>query len=148
MMRDVLIVRAPGEPREDLEAMRDYVEESLRRGVLVLSDGMELEVLSLPEPGEARISPDGPEEPSAVPTGRGAEEKRAIQEKLKAYRRARGLGCFRAVAQAGEPEVTETMLRGMVTGTVAYPMSDWWAAGRALERASKLDTGEVSRDEP
>lgn len=113
MMRDVLIVRAPGEPREDLEAMRDYVEESLRRGVLVLSDGMELEVLSLPEPGEARISPDGPEEPFAVPTGRGAEEKRAIQEKLKAYRRARGLGCFRAVAQAGEPEVTETMLRGM-----------------------------------
>ena len=90
-MRDVLIVRAPGEPREALEELRDYVVESLRRGVLVVPEGMELEVLALPEPGEEDAGPDAPEEPSAAPTGRGAEEKRAIQEKLKAYRRAHGL---------------------------------------------------------
>ena len=146
-MRDVLIVRAPQLAREGLEGLRDYVVESLRRGVLVVPEGMELEVLALPEPGEENAGPDAPEEPSAVPTGRGAEEKRAIQEKLKAYRRAHGLGCFRAVAQAGLPEVTETMLRNMAAGTVAYPLSDWRAAGRALERASKLDAGEVMRDE-
>ena len=147
-MRDVLIVRAPGEPREALEELRDYVVESLRRGVLVVPEGMELEVLALPEPGEESAGPDAPEEPSAAPTGRGAEEKRAIQEKLRAYRRAYGLGCFRAVAQVDLPEVTGTMLRNMAAGTVAYPLSDWRAAGRALDRVSKLDTGEVMRNEP
>ena len=105
-MRDVLIVRAPQLKRECLEELRDYVVESLHRGVLVVPEGMELEVLALPEPGEENAGPDASEEPSAVPTGRGAEEKRAIQEKLKAYRRAHGLGCFQAVAQAGLPEVT------------------------------------------
>ena len=147
-MRDVLIVRAPGEPREALEELRDYVVESLRRGVLVVPEGMELEVLALPEPGEEKAGADAPEEPSAAPTGRGAEGKRAIQEKLRAYRRDHGLGCFRAVAQAGLPEVTETMLRNMAAGTAAYPLSDWRAAGRALDRVSKLDTGEVMRNEP
>ena len=147
-MRDVLIVRAPQLKREGLEELRDYVVESLHQGVLVVPEGMELEVLALPEPGEENAGPDAPEEPSAIPTGRGAEEKRAIQEKLKAYRRAHGLGCFQAQARAGLPEVTETMLRNMAAGTVAYPLSDWRAAGRALDRVSKLDTGEVSRNEP
>lgn len=147
-MRDVLIVRAPQLKREGLEELRDYVVESLRRGVLVVPEGMELEVLTLPEPEEEKAGADAPEEPSAAPTGRGAEEKRAIQEKLRAYRRAHGLGCFRTVAQAGLPEVTETMLRNMATGTVAYPLGDWRAVGRALDRVSKLDTGEVMRNEP
>lgn len=146
-MRDVLIVRAPQLKRESLEELRDYVVESLHQGVLVVPDGMELEVLALPEPGEENAGAVAPEEPSAAPTGRGAEEKRAIQEKLRAYRRAHGLGCFRAVAQAGLPEVTETMLRNMAAGTVAYPLSDWRAAGRALEQVSNPDE-EVSRHEP
>ena len=50
-MRDVLIVRAPQLKRESLEELRDYVVESLHQGVLVVPDGMELEVLALPEPG-------------------------------------------------------------------------------------------------
>ena len=113
-MRDVLIVRAPQLKREGLEELRDYVVESLHQGVLVVPKGMELEVLALPEPGEENAGPDAPEEPSAVPTGRGAE----------------------------------TMLRNMAAGTVAYPLSDWRAAGRALDRVSKLDTGGVMRNEP
>lgn len=142
-MGEILVVRVPGELAPRLEELRQYVRESVSQGVLVLAEGMQMEVLSLPELG-ADTSPKGEEEPSAAPTGRGAEEKRAIQERLKAYRRAHGLGCFRVVAQAGEPEVTETMLRGMVSGTASYPLSSWRAAGRALDRAEQQKGEEVT----
>ncbi len=142
-MGEILVVRVPGELAPRLEELRQYVRESVSQGVLVLAEGMQMEVLSLPELG-AGACPKGEEEPSAAPTGRGAEEKRAIQERLKAYRRAHGLGCFRVVAQAGEPELTETMLRGMVSGTASYPLSSWRAAGRALDRAEQQKGEEVT----
>lgn len=129
-MRDVLIVRAPQLKREGLEELRDYVVESLHQGVLVVPEGMELEVLALPEPGEENAGPDAPEEPSAVPTGRGAEEKRAILERLRAYREARGLGCFAALA--GE-DLSEDVLRDLAAGQRRYPMATWRKAARALD---------------
>lgn len=143
-MGEILVVRVPGELAPRLEELRQYVRESVSQGVLVLAEGMQMEVLSLPELGADTSYKGEGEEPSAVPTGRGAEEKRAIQERLKAYRRAHGLGCFRVVAQAGEPELTETILRGMVSGTASYPLSSWRAASRALDRAEQQKGEEVT----
>ena len=72
---------------------------------------MEILLLTVPEaePGQlARVELDAPPAgaedprpepvpPRREPSGR-AGEKRAILERLKAYREARGLGCFAALA--------------------------------------------------
>ena len=125
--------------------MRGYVVESLRLGVLVAPEGMELEVLSLPEPGEEKAGPDEPEGPSAVPVGLAAREKRAIQARLKAYRRAHGLGCFATLAEGG---LSEDVLRDLAAGLGRYSLDVWREAGRALDWASMPAAGEVSRNEP
>lgn len=51
-MKEIVLIRlAAGAPSQvDVEQLRDYVIESINKGVLVLGAGAEISVMELPEP--------------------------------------------------------------------------------------------------
>lgn len=53
-MKKVLVIRSQEESREESEMMRDFVLRSVGLGCLVLGQGMDLDMMELPEMGEAR----------------------------------------------------------------------------------------------
>ena len=69
----------------------------------------------------------------SVTVGRGAAEKRAIYERLAAYRRENGLGCFARLEKAANGAVTETELHAMLDAE-PLPLAKWRAAAAALDR--------------
>lgn len=54
---NILLVRVPAQEAVDGRALRDYILESLDRGVLVLTEDATCEVLELPELGGAAVVP-------------------------------------------------------------------------------------------
>jgi len=149
--RHVLVITAPVSKHELLASLRDQVLESLPNGVVVLPEDCTYSVETLPvelcaqvlssENGAAADEPcedppPGPApEPEAIvePTGRNADEKRAIQEALITYRKAHGLGCWSAVAQASRGKINEEQLRDMYSGSGNFTIATWRLAAKALD---------------
>lgn len=159
----VLVIHVTCPENTDYTAMRNYILESVGLGVLVLPEDASCEVMELPRLGGvevARSAPTGEPRPTPEPEpalepkpeklpatrkhdvgpmGRNAAEKRAIMERLKAYREAHGLGCWAAVSKAGGGKITEEQLRDMTAGTVLLPIAKWRLAAVTL---AKLEAAE------
>lgn len=135
---EILLLTVPEAEPGQLAQIRDYALESIGRGLLVLGAEMELARVELDAPPAGAEDP-GPEPvpPRRAPSGR-AGEKRAILERLRAYREARGLGCFAALA--GE-DLSEDVLRDLAAGQGRYPMATWRKAARALDAAAADEKG-------
>lgn len=156
--RPVLVVRAPGRSDPQLRALRDFLAESLALGVLVLGQHDTFALECFPdlggvacradgpagegeewEPPEAPEQPEVPEQllrehpaPGKVLTGRNAGEKQAILARLKAYRKARGLGCLDEVARAAGGDFTPDLLRRILSGEASLDIVQWRRLGKAL----------------
>lgn len=76
------------------------------------------------------VSPDG-------------EKKRAILQRLKAYRAANGPGCLDEVARAARSPktITAMVLRDVLLGSAVLEMKDWLKIGRALDRLTEKAAG-------
>ena len=71
------------------------------------------------------------------------ETKRAILQRLKAYRAANGPGCLDAVAKAARSPktITAMVLRDVLLGSAVLEMKDWLKIGRALDRLTEKAAG-------
>lgn len=71
------------------------------------------------------------------------EKKRAILQRLKAYRAANGPGCLDAVAKAARSPktITAMVLRDVLLGSAVLEMKDWLRIGRALDRLTEKAAG-------
>lgn len=159
--RHLLVVKTPTNDVGQLMDLRNFVLESLDHGVLVLPEDCTYSLEALPELAVQMMSsvfyednllandtselvrdlvppPESESEKEAVPTGRNAEEKRAIQARLKVYRKTHGLGCWTAVVKASGGKVSDDQLRGMEAGTVNLTIAEWRLAAKALDKVEKL----------
>lgn len=71
------------------------------------------------------------------------EKKRAILQRLKAYRSANGPGCLDAVAKAARSPktITAMVLRDVLLGSAVLEMKDWLKISRALDRLTEKAAG-------
>lgn len=162
----ILLVRVPADDSVDGRKLRDYILESLPMGVLVLTDDATCEVMELPALGGVEVEPSGPLEssmeglgiremsssfeteedeaeppPVVVATGRNKEEKLAILERLREYRRTHGLGCWNEVAEKAGGDVTPDLIRAIHLGEESTPIADWRRIDRAVQLlTAKADT--------
>ena len=135
-MTNVLILRVPAAEGGDLIDIRDYILESLERGVLILGQGVSWEVAQLPDLGGVALAaePDAleaPVLPAVTFTGSGAREKRRIRDALVRYREENGLGSLEALAKPDGPTLHD--LRAALS-CEKLPMEVWRRIGAALDR--------------
>lgn len=83
-----------------------------------------------PEPSPVVETPPEPET-TQTPPGRGGKFKAEVLQRLKAYRKANGLGSFAPLAKAANGAITEDEMRGMIMGD-AYPLAKWKALDAVL----------------
>lgn len=152
----VILVRVPEMDMGRQQELRDYILESLARGVLVLTEDASCEVMELPPLGGVKVIPAaGPEPPAdegppgpELPPGEASEgeEKRAILRRLQDYRAAHGRGCLAEVAKATRTRgrISDSTLRMLLTGDTVLPIEDWRKIGRALERLERQEKEEAS----
>ena len=78
-----------------------------------------------------------------IQRGVDGETKRAILQRLKAYRSANGPGCLDAVAKAARSPktITAMVLRDVLLGSAVLEMKDWLKIGRALDRLTEKAAG-------
>ena len=74
-------------------------------------------------------------ERNAVITGSGSKEKKAIAEKLDAFRKSNGIGSFRILETLSNGVVTQTEIRAM-SAREPYPIAKWRVLGLALDAAN------------
>lgn len=76
---------------------------------------------------------------------RDGAEKRAILERLRAYRSAHGPGCLDAVAKAARsPKTIDAMaLRDVLLGRAVLDIKDWRRIARALDRLDQEEREEA-----
>lgn len=108
---------------------------------LLIKDG--LPAMMGDEPELAPIDPADEAEPlrsrdvARLTDSAAGDEKRAIKERLRAYRAAHGLGCLEQVASKirhwrGHPDLDAAALRGLLTGDTVLSLVEWRRVGRAL----------------
>lgn len=144
--RPVLVVHLPIGQDVDLPSMRDYVQECLQAGVLVLAHGTVYRVETLPvstpillaeDEAPIQMPPGGqtPVPPGPSPQEAARREKQAIQQRLRQYREAHGPGCLAAVADAitGTPIIPDMTLRDVLNGAAVLPIRDWRRIRKALD---------------
>lgn len=145
---DVLVIKCYKETMEELRELRNFVVESLPRGVLVLGAGCSWSVEDLPE----QVQVDAPRltgkaedegellreknielriDPQII-TGAGVKRKREILDRLTKYRKTHGQGCFASLEDA--QGVNATLLRGLLTGLTKADMQTWEAVDKALDK--------------
>lgn len=73
--------------------------------------------------------------------GRGSTEKRAIYEKLKAYREKHGLGSYAPLAKASNRALSEDTIRDMATGEGTFPLSKWKVLEAAIDYCEGKEAG-------
>ena len=77
------------------------MKRAIYDGVLLLDESLPYEVVELPLPRDSPVELLEPESgPPKEPHGRNAAEKREILDRLYAYRKCAGLGCFEPLAEA------------------------------------------------
>lgn len=142
---NIFLVRVPTQEAVDGRELRDYILESLERGVLVLTEDASCEVLELPplgevavvEPPETTPAREPEEGNTPAPAGSDAEVKQAIIQRLKAYRTAQGLGSLEALSvktahQKGKRVSAETLRNICGDGAPKMPLEDWLKIEKAL----------------
>ena len=154
---NILLVRVPTLEAVNGRELRDYILESLAKGVLVLTEDASCEVMELPplgevaggETGQAILTteqPDSsveaegqitnPELPAADQSG--GAEKRAIVQRLKDYRGTHGRGCLDKVsektAHRKEARISADVLRDIAADRAPkMELSEWRKIARALD---------------
>lgn len=138
----VLLVRVPAQEAVDGRTLRDYILESLERGVLVLTEDASCEVMELPLLGGVQVAavelaPPSPADATVEPSE--GDEKREILQRLTEYRKAHGLGSLEAVsvktAHNKNQRISADRLRSILTdGASPGPMEAWRKISRALDR--------------
>lgn len=160
MANNILLVRVPEVEVNRIRELRDFILQSLDKNVLVLPEDASYEVMELPELGGVEVSQElaesetptgapglidmslcaGTEHDEAEPppveiaAGRNKEEKLAIWERLREYRRAHGLGCWNGVAQEAGGNITPELIRDMLLGKKSPPIADWRRIDRAMQK--------------
>ena len=154
---NILLVRVPALEAVNGRELRDYILESLAKGVLVLTEDASCEVLELPplgkvavvETGQAILTTEQPDsaveaegqvtnsEYPATDRSEGAE-KRAIVQRLKHYRSANGRGCLDKVsektAHRKEARISADTLRDIAADLAPkMELSEWRKIARALD---------------
>ena len=149
----VLVIHLPvGKGDADLREMRDYVAESIDKGVLVLNANTAYKLERFPPLGGVLVCTGGMEAGSGRPSP-GAllrerdvpqlsaqaegEEKRRILQRLKEYRAANGPGCLEEVSQRTRTRggvLSVMTLRDVLNGDAVLPVQDWRRIGRALDK--------------
>lgn len=79
----------------------------------------------------------------SIPAGaHGVVERYAILDRLYAYRKSAGLGCFEPLAEACGKGITPDLLRRLYSGDEVVPIQVWRQVGAGLGNlgVSKLDT--------
>ena len=156
---NILLVRVPAQEAVDGRELRDYILESLAQGVLVLTEDASCEVMALPPLGGVEVSREQPEQerptgavglidmtsytgedmeeaeppPVEITAGRNREEKQAILERLREYRRTHGLGCWTEVARKAGGTITPELIRDMLLGLESPPIADWRKIAKTLD---------------
>ena len=158
---NIFLVRVPIQEAVDGRELRDYILESLARGVLVLTEDASCEVLELPPLGgveititetpnlteEAERQITNPELPATGPSE--GDEKRAILQRLKNYRADHGPGCLAVVsartARRKDRRISDDVLRHICAdGAPKLPMEDWRSIGRALDLLEQAEARDAS----
>lgn len=158
---NILLVRVPEMEVNRIRELRDFILQSLDKSVLVLPEDASYEVMELPPLGGVEVSqektePEAPtgtlgmidmssytdenaDEPPPVEiaAGRNKEEKLAILERLREYRRAHGLGCWNGVARKAGGNITPELIRDMLLGKESPPIADWRKIDRAVQSLDK-----------
>ena len=145
---DIVVVKCPKALVDELRDVRDFVMESLEKGVLVLGPGYGYSVETLPD--QVLVEQQGPEpvvlrekkvpQVSIPPKPQGkkappAQRKQSILARLKAYREKNGQGCFASLEdKAG---INANLLRGLLTGETKADMATWEAVDKALDKLEK-----------
>lgn len=145
---DIVVVKCPKTLVDELRDVRDFVMESLEKGVLVLGPGYGYSVETLPD--RVLVEQQGPEpvvlrgkevpQVSIQPKPQckkapPAQRKREILERLKAYREKNGQGCFASLEdKAG---INASLLRGLLTGETKADIATWDAVDKALDKLEK-----------
>jgi len=138
----ILLVRVPAQEAVDGRELRDYILESLERGVLVLTEDASCEVMELPPLGGVEVAAEPQAPPSLVDAAESpseGDEKRAILQRLTEYRKVHGLGSLEAVsiktAHNKSQRISADALRSiLVDGASPGPMEEWRKISRALDR--------------
>ena len=153
MSKQVLVVRLPEPAGLDYREVRDYIIESIQRGVLAIGQNTTYQVEDLPDlvgvivtPEPTRsgnlttfhISQETPEE--TVPESDTKQEpdlgevKRRIRDRLQRYRDANGLGCLEAVAKRTRTRgrINDGTLRSLLIGSSTLTITDWRRIDAAL----------------
>ncbi len=137
----VLLVRVPAQEAVDGRALRDYILESLDRGVLVLTEDASCEMMELPPLGGVEVAaeqaPPSPVDSTEEPSE--GDEKREILRRLTEYRKVHGLGSLEAVsvktAHNKSQRISADRLRSILTdGTSPGPLEAWRKISRALDK--------------
>lgn len=154
---NILLVRVPTLEAVNGRELRDYILESLAKGVLVLTEDASCEVLELSPLGGVTVAETEQELPatekpdltmevkgqttnpelSAADQSQGAE-KRAIVQRLKHYRSANGRGCLDKVsektAHRKEARISADTLRDIAADLAPkMELSEWRKIARALD---------------
>ena len=119
------------------------MKRAIYDGVLLLDESLPYEVVELPLPRDSPVELLEPESrPPQEPHGRNAAEKREILDRLYAYRKSAGLGCFEQLAEACGKGITPDLLRRLYSGDEVVPIQVWRQVGAGLGNlgVSKLDT--------
>lgn len=138
----ILLVRVPNCEAVDGRELRDYILESLERGVLVLTEDASCEVLELPALGGVEVAAEPQAPPSHADAAEGpseGDEKRAILQRLTEYRKVHGLGSLEAVsiktAHNKSQRIPADKLRSLlVDGASPGSMEEWQKISRALDK--------------
>lgn len=124
--RIVMVVRIPDRSTLDEREFRDYIDESIRAGKLVIRESVTFEFVPFPKLGGVQVN-DGQETAAEGTDGETADsdpaepdsqqqpkrkrkseaeiaeaerlEKRRIMDRFRNYRKLSGLGCFNPLAQ-------------------------------------------------
>ena len=136
--RQVLVVKVKAaNGLSDLTAMREYVMDCVRRGVLVLDSGTVFSVENLPDvpasPVVVSIREDVLAAPTKPDTPTLAEEKMSILLRLQEYRKTNGVGCLADVARkTRDKSVTAEFLRLLLSGDAQASIATWRRISSAL----------------
>lgn len=143
--REVLIVTVPaGSIKPDgFGKFREYVIESILRGVLAMDETMKLSIGEVPAIGMAHVEVEAQVEeiePIEERKVTAKEEKQAILQRLLDYRQRNGAGSLNDVARKTYGKsITPDVLRLLVTGDATLTIAEWRAIGRALDKLEETE---------
>lgn len=136
MLRDPIDENVAEQSVSTMQMIRDYILESINRGVMVLPIGASYRTEQFPDLGGVEVSaaPALAVKAEAVDLPSTVREKRLIMERLTAYREKHGLGCLAEVAKKYGKGITDDILRRLLSGNATATLAEWRRIGEALNK--------------